>query len=55
MVGATMSKKRVTQLERNLKSGPGRKKRQPIGISIKWKAKDLARLAAMAERRKHKH
>jgi hypothetical protein len=53
-MGATMSKKRTTKLERKLKSGPRRRKRQPYGLSMKRLAKDLAAAAAVVERRKHK-
>ena len=48
-----MSKKR-TKLERNIKSGPKRRKRQPYGVPLKRKAEGLAHIAAIAQRRKHK-
>jgi hypothetical protein len=48
-----MSKK-GTKLERNLKSGSKRRKRQPIGMPLKRIAKGLAYAAAIANKRKHR-
>jgi hypothetical protein len=49
-----MPKKR-TKMERNLKSGPRRRKRQPYGVPLKRRAEGLAVLAAIVNRRRPKN